>query len=204
MKLEDFNNLDPKNIGNWPIPAKALVVAALCCAGLGAGYYFDTQEQILRRQQAQEKEVTLKKEFTDKQWKAATLPKLREQLTTIEATLAEQQRRLPGKDEVAALIQEVSQAAIASGLRLELFQPGNDINDQMYVKSPIKLRVSGKYHQFGKFVSDVAAMPRIVTQHDVSINSSTGILSMEMTAQIYRYVEEEQKAPPPAAPAKKP
>ncbi len=204
MKLEEFNNLDPNNFGNWPIPVKGVIILIICIAVSAAAFYLDTQPQLVSLGSVERKEESLKADFKKKQWKAATLPKLKEQLAEIEKSLGELQRRLPNKAEVAGLIQDISQAAIASGLRSELFKPGDERSDKdVYVKLPITLTLSGNYHAFGKFVSSVAAMPRIVTQHNIEITTNTGQgrkkprggkneggnLTMKMTAQIYRYLE---------------
>jgi type IV pilus assembly protein PilO len=202
MKFEDFNNLDPQNLGNWPIPVKAVIISLACAAALGAGYYFDTQYQLVTLEETISKEETLKDEFKDKQWKAAALPKLKEQLTQIESTLAELLKKLPNKEQVDELIRDISQTVLASGLKSELFEPQYDkqtTEKNLYEKLPIKLRMTGDYHSFGKFVSGVAAMPRIVTQHDISIkplkekksDREKQQLTMEMTAQVYRYIEAE-------------
>lgn len=195
MNLEEFNNLDPNNFGNWPITVKAVIIAILFAAALGAAYYFDTQKQLKRLANEQRQEGTLLADFKDKQWQAATLPKLKQQLAEIESNLEDLKSRLPNKAQVAGLIQDISQQAIANGLSSEFFKPGKEQQDQVYVKLPIKLKLSGDYHSFGKFVSGVAAMPRIVTQHDISINNSQTAegekLIMEMTAQIYRYLDPE-------------
>jgi type IV pilus assembly protein PilO len=200
MKFEDFNNLDPQNLGNWPIPVKAVIIVLVCAAALGAGYYFDTQYQLATLEETTNKEEELKTEFKDKQWQAAALPKLKEQLTQIESTLAELLKKLPNKEQVDELIRDISQTVIASGLKSELFEPQykqQTTEKGLYEKLPIKLRMIGDYHSFGKFVSGVAAMPRIVTQHDISIEPLTEkqserdkqLLTMEMTAQVYRYIE---------------
>ena len=202
MKFEDFNNLDPQNLGNWPIPVKAVIIALICAAALGAGYYFDTQSQLVTLDETISKEETLKDDFKTKQWQAAALPKLKEQLTQIESTLAELLKKLPNKEQVDELIRDISQTVLASGLKSELFEPQYDrqtTEKGLYEKLPIKLRLIGDYHSFGKFVSGVAAMPRIVTQHDISIKPLTEkkserdkqMLTMEMTAQVYRYIEPE-------------
>lgn len=211
MNLEDFKNLDPNNYGNWPIPVKGVIIICACVAALGAGYYFDTQHQLIALDAAKNKEwEELRAKFKDQQWKAATLPKLKEQLVEIEKSLSVLQRRLPSEAEVAGLIQDISQAAIASGLKSQLFEPGKELDDGkgVYKKLPIKLQLTGNYHSFGKFISDVAAMPRIVTQHDISITSGDkantgGALMMETRSQIYRYIEakttETKPGTPPAA-----
>ena len=196
MKIEDFSNLDPKNFGNWPIPIKGVIILLLCVVAFGLGLWFDTKNQIEDLAQVEAKEKIFKKDFKKKQWKAATLPKLKEQLTQIETTLSELLRKLPNEAQVDELIRDISQAVLASGLKQELFEPqykGEKSEKDLYVKLPIKLRASGNYHAFGKFISGVAAMSRIVTLHDVFINSKSGDdeypLSLNMTAQIYRYLK---------------
>jgi type IV pilus assembly protein PilO len=200
MNAQDFQNLDPNNLGNWPIPVKGVIIIIVCAAALGAGYWFITQPQLDTLLQAQRKEEELRKDFKDKQWKAATFPKLKAQLDEIESTIKEQKNRLPSGAEVAELITEISQQMIANGLEQELFRPDYQKQKEekgVYEKLPIKIRVKGDFHSFGKFISGVSAMPRIVTQHEVSIQASTtpgdNKLTMEMTAQIYRYLEEKAK-----------
>ncbi|ALG67955.2 type 4a pilus biogenesis protein PilO [Beggiatoa leptomitoformis] len=196
FNADDFSNLDAKNMGNWPIPVKAVAILFACALALGAGYYFDTQDQITRLETVQRKEGELIKEYTDTQWKAATLPRLKEQLVTIEKSLTDLQRRLPNQAEVAGLIQDISQAAIATGLKSELFRPGTQLQENNYYILPIALRLSGDYHAFGKFVSQVASMPRIVTQHDITIKSVTakGPLTMELVARIYFFPDADSAA----------
>jgi type IV pilus assembly protein PilO len=197
MKAEDFSNLDPKNLGNWPIPVKALIIIILCLLALVAGYWFDTQHQITYLAEAQAKESNIKTDFEKKQWQAATLPKLKEQLKKIESTLDELLKKLPGEVQVDELIRDISQTILASGLKQELFKPiyKDQISEKgLYIKLPVKIIARGDYHKFGKFISDVAAMNRIVTVHNVSIEMSKNKkdkypLILEMIAQIYRYMD---------------
>ncbi len=197
MKKEEFKNLEPKNFGNWPIPIKGLIVIILCVIAFISGLWFDTKVQIESLAGITEQEDELKNDFKTKQWKSATLPKLKEQLIQIESTLSEMLRKLPNEAQVDELIRDISQAVLASGLKQELFKPdyrGEKEEKNIYVKLPIKLRAKGNYHAFGKFISNVAAMNRIVTLHNVKIKSEQSndgeqILTLEMIAQIYRYLE---------------
>lgn len=204
INLEELNNLDPQNIGNWPLIAKVLVIVVLCITALGAGYYFDTQHQLAALEKVRGQESGLKRTFEQKQREAATLPKLKEQLAEIEKSLAEMRRSLPSSSEVSNLIQEISQTAIAAGLELELFKPQGKQAEAEYEKLPITIHLNGDYHSFGKFVSGVASMARIVTQHDVHItieknkDKKTQVetpLKMEMVARIYSYKDEDEAQP---------
>ncbi len=74
--------------------------------------------------------------------------------------------KLPDKTEVAALLIDVSQTGLAAGLEFQLFQPSGEQNRDFYAELPIRVRVNGKYHEFGRFISGLAALPRIVTIHE--------------------------------------
>ncbi len=102
-------------------------------------------------------------------------------------------RQLPNKTEVADLLVDVSQTGLASGLEFELFKPQSENPREFYAELPISIRVIGEYHEFGNFVSGVAALPRIVTLHNVNISRAGGMLSMDLTAKTYRYLETEER-----------
>lgn len=197
MRLSDLQNLDPKNVGGWPGPIKAIVVIVVCVAVLGAGYYFDTQDQIDRLERAKREEQSLKTSFEAKQRKAANLEPLKEQLALMKESFGNLLRLLPDKTEIDALLVDISQSGLASGLEFELFKPEPEQPQDFYAIQPIKLRVTGQYQQFGEFISAVAALPRIVTQHDVHIRAldpkNPTKLVMEATAKTYRYLDEDEQ-----------
>jgi type IV pilus assembly protein PilO len=197
MKLSDLNNLDINNIGSWPLPIKLVVVLLLVSALGGAGYYFDTQHMITDLERIEAKEVELRKTFEQKWNKVANLDAFREQLEEMNKSFGAMLRQLPDKTEVADLLVDVSQTGLANGLEFKLFKPGGEIKKGFYAELPIQLQVTGNYHQFGAFVSGIAALPRIVTIHDVSIKpvganrgSRNQMLSMNAIAKTYRYLEE--------------
>lgn len=194
INLSDYKNLDPNNMGSWPKPAKAGVILMICAAVLGLGYYFDTQEQQLQLEKASKLEITLKQEFEAKQAKAANLDAYKQQMKEMEESFGTMLRQLPSKTEVADLLVDITQTGLASGLNFSLFQPKNEIPQEFYAELPITLKVEGDYHQFGEFVSGVAALPRIVTLHDINISRTKdgSVLSMQATAKTYRYLEEEE------------
>ncbi len=197
LDLAQFSNLEPANIGNWPPVAKIIVIAVLCAAVLFAGYWFDTRDQLGVLEQYQQKEQQLKKTFEEKQAKAANLDAYKQQMAEMEESFGTMLRQLPSKTEVADLLVDITQTGLASGLSFQLFKPGNESPKEFYAELPIQLRVTGTYHQFGAFVSGVAALPRIVTLHDISIrriNEKGDALVMESLTKTYRYLEEEEIA----------
>jgi len=191
MDLREFNSLDFSNFFEWPAFAKALAVALACAVIGGAWYYFDTEDQIAQLDAVEHKEQQLRAEFEEKQKKAASLEAYKQQLAEMTESLGAMLRQLPDKSEVAALLIDVSQTGLAAGLEFELFQPLGEVPKDFYAELPIKVRVRGSYHQFGEFVSGLAALPRIVTIHDIKITGQDPTaLQLEATVKTYRYLEE--------------
>ncbi|MEO5702633.1 MAG: type 4a pilus biogenesis protein PilO [Gammaproteobacteria bacterium] len=197
MNFSDINELDFKNIGGWPAPARIGLIVILSVAILGAGYWFDTQHQLQALKDTQAKELELKQSFEIKQAKATNLEAYTLQLQDMKKTFGAMLRQLPSKAEVADLLVDISQTGLASGLEFELFSPKAEVPKDFYAELPISIRVTGSYHQLGTFVSGVAALPRIVTLHDTLITrpDKSEKLAMEVTAKTYRYLDE----PAPAA-----
>lgn len=197
MQLSDLNDLDINNIGEWPVPIKAIVILIGCIAVGVVAYYLDTQTQLMRLESARSQEKQLRTTFETKQRKAANLDAYRQQLDEMKESFGAMLRQLPDKTEVAALLVDVSQTGLAAGLEFELFQPEGEQSKDFYAELPISIRVTGHYHEFGRFISGLAALPRIVTIHDVKISSTGGDtgadgakLSLQATVKTYRYLDE--------------
>jgi type IV pilus assembly protein PilO len=191
----NVSDLDVNNIGNWPIPIKAITIALLCFLVLGAGYWYDTKIQLETLETVQQEEQTLFTQYEKEQKKANSLPDLIEQLKRIKSSFAVLLKSLPSENEIDQLLQDISQTALASGLDIEVFQPAEEqqSTDGVYQEKPISLTLTGTYHDFGKFVTEVSLMERIVTQHNVSItviNKDDDKLKIQITAKVYRYIEE--------------
>ncbi len=194
MNLEELSNIDPSSPGDWPGVIKAAAILLLCAAVGGAGYYFDTQHQIKALETAEQEEVSLKADFEKKQAKAANYERYKQQVEEMKQSLGAMLRQLPNKTEVANLLVDVSQTGLGAGLEFELFDPGSESPQDFYAELPITLRVKGGYHEFGDFVSGLAALPRIVTIHDISISGSGQELTLSAKAKTYRYLDAEENA----------
>jgi type IV pilus assembly protein PilO len=193
MNLQELNELDFSNIGDWPAVVKAVLIIILCALVATAWYFLDTEDQFKQLERVAAVEQDLRQDFEAKQAKAANLEAYRAQLAEMQQSFGAMLRQLPNKTEVADLLVDVSQTGLAAGLEFELFQPQAEVPKDFYAELPIKIRVIGNYHEFGEFVSGLAALPRIVTIHDVQIQprpNSPGDLIMEATARTYRYLDE--------------
>jgi type IV pilus assembly protein PilO len=195
MNLSELNELDLNNIANWPLPARMAVIALIFAAVLGLGYWLDIKDQRISLQKSENKELELRQTFETKAKKAANLAAYEQQLEEMKASFGAMLRQLPNKTEVAELLVDISQTGLASGLEFELFKPESEVPKEFYAELPITIRVKGNYHEFGNFVSGVAALPRIVTVHDINIvpNKEGGELHMDMLAKTYRYIDEEEE-----------
>lgn len=212
MKLSDFRNLDFQNAGGWPQGVKLVFCVLLFGLLMLAGWYFVIKDQQEDLDQRVHTEENLKRDFHEKQGKVANLAALKQQLDDMRDILRQLLRQLPSKTEMPGLLTDISQTALSAGLETQLFQPGAEsVKEGFYAERPIALRMLGTYHQFGTFISGVAALPRVVilTMHNVSlkpVGSAPGQLLLEGTVKTYRYVEEDEgdgggaKKPP----AKKP
>ena len=200
MNFNELNQLELQNIGEWPNFAKAILILLLCGTVAGAWYYFDTREQIKRLQVVEAEEDGLRAKLDSKQRKAANVEAYRQQLEEMKESFGAMLRQLPDKTEVAALLVDVSQTGLAAGLEFELFQPSSEVRKDFYAELPIQIRVTGQFHDFGRFISGLAALPRIVTIHDVNIVSGKGkkgrtpvdsaLLDLQATVKTYRYLDE--------------
>src|SRR4249920_2081289 len=199
MTFDELKQLDPRDPGRWPFAVRLGAIGIwflLLAVVLLYMLVWNARKDELA--QARGQQATLQDEFKDKHAKAVNLELYKQQLKDIERSFGALLRQLPGKTEVPSLLVDISQTGLAAGLQEKLFQPQPEVKKDFYAELPIKIRLSGSYHQFGEFVSGIAALPRIVTLHDVDIKSDSkdayDQLSLELTAKTYRYMDEDEIA----------
>ena len=194
MDLAQLRNIDLQNLGTAPWPIKLGVILIMCIGLAGAGYHFDTQHQLVDLEKVETREGELKQTFEIKQKKAVNLELYKVQLEEMRRTFGALLRQLPSKTEIPGLIVDISQTGLASGLEIDLFKPGAEVKKDFYAEKPIQLKVKGSYHEFGRFASGVAALPRIVTLHNITLTpgKAGGAMTMAATAKTYRYLDNEE------------
>jgi len=200
--FEQLRNLDPNDPGRWPVGVRIATAALLFLVAAAGGYYFlvwKNQRPLLLEERA--KEGQLMESLTAKARRAANLEAYRVQLAEMEKSFGAMLRQLPDRTEVPNLLVDISQTGLAAGLEEKLFQPQGENKMDFYAELPISIRLTGGYHEMGKFASGIAALPRIVTLHDIEITppsdrnvTETGELTLNVTAKTYRYLDEEEQA----------
>ncbi|MEX0733655.1 MAG: type 4a pilus biogenesis protein PilO [Steroidobacteraceae bacterium] len=206
--IEQLRQLDFKDIGRWPFVFRALgILIVLVFTTTLLVWYFVWGENGNRPEllKAEAEQKSLWGTFDQKQRKAANLEAYRQQLAEIERTFGAMLRQLPGRTEVPSLLVDISQTGLAAGLQERLFQPAGESKMDFYAELPIKIQLTGGFHEFGLFVSGIAALPRIVTLHDLEITrgstrgsgrrgtpAPTDELTLNLTAKTYRYLDEDE------------
>src|SRR5262245_40896352 len=196
--VDELRSLDTNDPGRWPLPIRVGAVAIVFVLAVGVGVYMLViQQEMPYLRNAEREEIDLRAQFEDRQRKAANFDAYRAQLAEIERDFGAMLRQLPGKTEVPSLLVDISQTGLGAGLEEQTFTPMGEIQKDFYAELPIKLRYTGSYHELGNFVSGIAALPRIVTLHDISIKPVNGSnpdeLTLDVTAKTYRYLDEEAK-----------
>lgn len=184
----DLGELNAENIGSWPMVVKVLAWVLVFAAILGLGYYLSIADLGASLSREEAKEQQLRTEFEQKVKKAANLDALREQMVEMEKTFGALVSQLPSDTEVPGLLEDITNLGVDSGLEIESITLQPEQAREFYVELPIKIIVSGGYHELGTFVSGVSGLPRIVTLHNFKITTGKeGRLSMAIDAKTYRY-----------------
>jgi len=199
IKLDELDIDDLKRVGSAPLSVKAGIIVVLCISLVVAGYMLDTTVQQDELEKVVAEENFLRNVFAEKQSKAANLEAYKQQLDEMNTSFGTLLRQLPDETEIETLLTDISQTGISAGLDIEYFKPEGLRPKEFYSEYPIKLKVTGRYHEFAEFISGVAALPRIVTVREISIkpaDTKSGVkLTMELTAITYQYLDESHEEP---------
>ena len=195
MTLDEIRRLNIRDAGNWPLLPKIVVLLAIFLAIILAGLFLDWKEQWEALGAAEQVEVGLKTQYTEKKNRAINFDLYVQQLSEVEQSFGALVKQLPNRSEIDALLTDVNQAGLGRGLQFELFKPAaKESMADFYAELPINIKITGSYHDMGAFASDIAQLPRIVTLNDVAISTDKGTLSMEAVAKTFRYLDEDEIA----------
>jgi type IV pilus assembly protein PilO len=195
---DDFRNLNPQDVGAWPVVPRIAALLGLFLLILLAGWWFVWSDELDALTARQQDELKLKDEFVAKKTQAVNLDLYTQQLTEIDRSFGALLKQLPNKSEVESLLIEINQSGMGRGLQFDLFKPGQEISKDFYAELPITVRLTGSYHDFGAFAGDIGRLSRIVTLNNISITvnpqGKDGNLTMDAVTKTFRYLDEEELA----------
>jgi len=201
MIIDDFRGADFSDLGSAPGSVRYTLLLLVVILIVVAGYFLLIDDKRVELEQSRQQELVLLADFEFKQQKAANLEAYEQQLVDMKEMLETMFRQLPNKTEMDKLLVDVSQTALGAGIDVQLFEPQAEQFQDFYAERPIAVKMLGDYHEFGDFVSGVAALPRVVilTMHDISMKrespgDSMGPLILEGRVKTYRYIDEDEMA----------
>ncbi len=193
--FSQFRDLNPNQPGEWPLLPRAAVWLVAAAAIVVLGWFVLLTDEDTQLQTERDKEPALKTEYRAKLAQAINLEALKRQKEQVQEYVTQLEKQLPGKAEMDALLSDINNAGVGRGLVINEFVPGNFEVKDYYVELPIALKVTGHYHEIGAFAADIAALSRIVTLNNLSIQGSpSGLLTLDAQARTYRYLDPSEVA----------
>ena len=193
--LLDFQTLDPKDPGLWPLAPKILILVGLFAALIGSAWWFGWNVQVEELDGKVAEQEKLKEDWKGKKTQAVNLDEYRRQLAEIDRSFGALLKQLPNKAEMGDMLVDINKAAQGRGLLVEFFKPGGEAPRDFYAEVPISLVLVGSYHDIGAFAGDIAKLPRIVTLNDINLSSGAKeVMTLRTTAKTFRYLDEEEVA----------
>ena len=191
--LEELSNLDINDIGSWTRRVKLFMAGVLCIAIIIGGYHLIIKDKIAGLEAAERKESQLKQTFLDKKALAINLDAYKQQMVEAEETFGVLLKQLPNESEIPDLLIDMTQVGLSRGLQFEQIKPGATIEKDFYAEKLVNIRANGSYHQIAGFISDVAALPRIINVSNFNLlreSSESDLLKLEAVTKTYHYLED--------------
>ncbi len=200
--FQQFNTLDMNNYGSWPASVKITCWIFIFLAVLALGYFVVIKSQLEEIANAQAKEQSLLNEFKEKDSKLRNLQQYQAQLQEMEANFNQQLQQLPKETEIPSLVEDINLTGVNSGLKFKNIRLENEVKQEFFIEQPISIEATGDYHAFGAFATGIAALPRIVTLHDFTVEakqdtekkSDIPVINYTVKAKTYRYVGADEQA----------
>src|SRR5213083_3537127 len=103
---------------------------------------------------------------------SGTVEDLRRKVEAYRALLGVMRRLVPEKNEVPALIDDISTKAKVRGVTIGRIEPLAVDATAPFDTYRYRLEILGHYDQLGEFLSDIASLPRIVVPQDVVLHAA--------------------------------
>lgn len=188
----DWQALELREAAGWPLLLKLLSCVLVLALALAAMYMWVISDHRAALADARQEESRLLSVFEQKSAQAAQLPETRSQLASLDAVVLELRDMLPTSAEIPSLLDSINDAAVENHLNIDTIERKPTVTHDYYIERAFDIEVRGGYHQIARFVADMAALSRLVTQHDFTLapaEDSGGALRLSMLARTYSYRE---------------
>ena len=191
--VEELNGLDINDIGSWSRQVKIFMTGLACIAIVAGGYYFIIKDMFVDLDSVKAKEATLKTTFLEKKELAVNLDAYKEQIKKAEENFEVLKKQLPNASEIPDLLIDMTQVGLSRGLQFEQIRPGGDVVKDFYAEKIVNIKANGTYHQVAGFISDIAALPRIINVENFKLErtrSEANNLTFEAVTKTYHYLDD--------------
>lgn len=164
-----------------------LILLGLIIAGLF--FKFSYLPAKARIQELTARETNLRHELEQVRAAVAKLPQLEEEFKALEKQWAKAQELLPADAELPSLLKKITNAGIESGVRFQIFKPGNLTQaTKLSQLLPVSVSVVGSYDQIATFMAKLGNLSRMVIVSNMKINPNNDPIrtaKAEFTASAY-------------------
>ena len=191
--FEELSSLDINDIGSWTRRVKLFMTGLLCVLLVVGGYYFIIKDMFVDLEKVERKEVQLRKTFLDKKALAINLDAYKQQMVEAQEMFEVLKRQLPNESEIPDLLIDMTQVGLSRGLQFEQIKPGSTIAKDFYAEKRVNIRANGDYHQIANFISDIAALPRIINVVNFRLKRKAGsprTLTLTAVTKTYHYLDD--------------
>jgi len=177
-----------EQINKAPTPVKAGVMAGIVLLLTGSNFFFLVQPEEERIAQMEGTKAQLEVQLAEKKEIAQNLTERRKELDLLDQKLQEALTELPEKKDIDELLAQL----------IAQVSPGQESNANFYAQIPIRVQVSGNYHEVAMFLQEIANMRRIVNVNNIKLGGAQArgdkmILTSDFLATTFRFLDQSGK-----------
>ena len=166
-----FESLDSENYGSWPLPVKITVIGFIVVLIAALAWALPISSKIDEITAAESQQQTLLDSYREKESRARHLKAYQAQVIQMETEFNTLLDQLPKDTRVSELVEGINMTGVGSNIRFQDISVEPEIENEFFIEQPIRIAALGEYHQFGSFLSGLAALPRIITMHDFEVSN---------------------------------
>ncbi len=166
-----FESLDTENYGSWPLGVKVTVLFLIVVFIAALSWALPISSKIDEINAAESEQQVLLDSYRQKESRARHLDAYKAQVAQMETEFNTLLDQLPKDTRVSELVEGINMTGVGSNIRFQDISVEPEIENEFFIEQPIRIAALGEYHQFGSFLSGLAALPRIITMHDFEVSN---------------------------------